>query len=152
MDENRVIGNKNQLPWHLPADLQHFKQLTLGKPIIMGRKTFDSIGKPLPQRPNIVVTRDLAFQAPGVLIAYSLPEALALAQEAEEAMIIGGAHIFEQALPIVHRMYLTIIHHKFEGDTYFPQWDPREWQVVENVFRPSDDKNAFAMTFTTLVR
>lgn len=151
MDEHRVIGYQNQLPWHLPADLQHFKQLTLGKPILMGRNTFESIGKPLPQRPNIVLTRDVQFQAEGVLIAHSLQEACALANDAAELMVIGGAHVFQQTLPLAHRMYLTKIHHRFVGDTYFPQWDAKAWQEIESTFRPADEKNAYDMTFITLV-
>ncbi|MGN7477403.1 type 3 dihydrofolate reductase [Solibacillus silvestris] len=119
-DENRVIGYENGMPWHLPGDLQYFKEMTMGKPIIMGRKTFESIGRPLPGRRNIVITRNEHYEAAEIEVVGSLQEALALAKDAEEIMIIGGAQIFEQAMALADRLYITHIHNSFNGDTYFP--------------------------------
>lgn len=130
MDKNRVIGVNNQLPWHLKADLQHFKALTLQKPIIMGRKTFESIGKPLPKRRNIVITRQAEFHADGCEVVQSLEAALQLAKGTEEIMIIGGASLYTLALPIAQRLYLTIIDHAYAGDAYFPAWQESEWQIT----------------------
>lgn len=119
-DNNRVIGYENAMPWHLPGDLQYFKEQTMGKPMIMGRKTFESIGRPLPGRRNIVITRNRDYEAEGIEVVYSLDEALQLAQGAEEIMIIGGQQIFTESLPIADRLYITHIDHEFVGDTYFP--------------------------------
>lgn len=131
MSENYVIGKENQLPWHLPADLKHFKNITWGKPILMGRKTYESIGKPLPGRRNIIITRNPEFQAEGCEITHSLEQALSLVKDSAEVMVIGGAQLFAQALPQASRMYLTIIHHYFDGDCFFPHWDAKQWQEVE---------------------
>jgi dihydrofolate reductase len=150
--KNYVIGYKNQLPWHLPADLKHFKELTLGKPIIMGRKTFISIGKPLPQRRNIIITRDKNLIIPGCEIVHSLKEALTLTKASEEIMIIGGANIFAQALPCANRMYLTIIQHDFVGDVYFPKWNVQEWKIIECADYTADEKNPYPYSFLTLER
>ena len=122
-DKNHVIGYENKMPWHLPGDLQYFKEMTMGKPIIMGRKTFESIGRPLPGRRNIVITRNKNYSAEGIEIVGSLDEALELAGDVPEIMIIGGAQIFEQALEIADKLYVTLIHHEFKGDTYFPQYE-----------------------------
>lgn len=122
-DEQRVIGYENGMPWHLPGDLKYFKEQTMGKPIIMGRKTFESIGKPLPGRRNIVITRNESYSAEGVEIVASLDEALSLVGEVPEIMIIGGEQIFRLALPIADRLYVTVIHHSFEGDTFFPEYE-----------------------------
>jgi len=123
MGSNRVIGYENRLPWELPEDLQHFKALTLHKPIIMGRKTYDSIGKPLPKRQNIILTRDNAFQANGCDIVHSIDEAVEIAEDKSEIMIIGGAHLYEQCLPLANVLYLTLVHQDYTGDTYFPPFD-----------------------------
>jgi dihydrofolate reductase len=131
MSRNRVIGRNNALPWHAPADLRRFKQLTTGKPVIMGRKTFASIGKALPNRMNIVVTRDRDFKADGVVIAYDVGEALRLAEESAlggEAMVIGGAQIFEIVLPRTDRIHLTELDIEVEGDTFMPPLAPGEWR------------------------
>lgn len=136
--QNGVIGRDNQLPWHLPEDLKYFKATTLGKPIIMGRKTFASIGKPLPGRTNIVITRQSGWSAAGVLIAQSVEQAVTMGREvgsqqqpaAEEVMVIGGAEIYRHALPIADRVYLTRIHADVEGDAYFPELPPGEWKKV----------------------
>lgn len=128
-DENRVIGFENKMPWHLPGDLKYFKEQTMGKPVIMGRKTFESIGKPLPGRRNIVISRNLAYQHEGIEVVTSLEEALSLVHGVPEVMIIGGEQIFRMALPLADRLYITKIEHSFEGDTYFPAYDD-EWQQV----------------------
>lgn len=127
-DENRVIGYQNDLPWYLPGDLKYFKEMTMGKPMIMGRKTYDSIGRPLPGRRNIVITRNEDFTADGIEVVGSLEKALALVEGEEEVMIIGGAQIFEQSMAIADRLYITFINHSFKGDTYFPSYD--DWKKV----------------------
>jgi dihydrofolate reductase len=154
MAKNRVIGSNNQLPWHLPADLKHFKELTVGKPILMGRKTFESLGKPLPQRTNIVVTHNHDYQAEGCVIVHSLSEGLQRAKDelASEAVIIGGADIFAQSLSFAHTMYLTIIHEEFLGDSYFPEFNLDEWQEVDHHRHSKDEKNLYDYSFITYVR
>ena len=152
MDQNRLIGNNNALPWHLPADLAFFKRTTMGKPILMGRKTHQSIGKPLPGRRNIVISRDPNFQAPGCELVGGLDEALSLSASAEEAMLIGGASLYEQALPQIKRMYVTYIHHVLKGDTWFPEIDEREWQLeFDENFEP-DHNNHYPYSFKIFVR
>lgn len=153
MAENRVIGKNNQLPWRLPADLKHFKAITIGHAVLMGRKTYESIGKPLPQRTNIVLTRNPRFVAPGCLVVTSSEEAIQYAKsENKEIFIIGGAEIYQQLLPEIQRIHLTLIHHHFAGDTYFPELNPHEWQEVENISHASDQENAYAYSFLTLER
>ncbi len=120
MTENYVIGKDNKLPWHIPEDLKRFKKITLGKPVIMGRKTFESIGHPLINRTNIVLSKDKSFKADGIIIANSIADALALSPETDEVFFIGGAKVFEEAYDIVDNIYLTLIHYPFEGDTFFP--------------------------------
>ena len=127
-DKNRVIGYENKMPWHLPGDLQYFKEMTMGKPIIMGRKTFESIGRPLPGRRNIVITRNESYNADGIEIVSSLEEAIELTKDDIEIMIIGGEQIFRLALPIAQRLYITEIDKGFKGDTYFPEY--KGWQLV----------------------
>ncbi|MBA3536414.1 MAG: dihydrofolate reductase [Tatlockia sp.] len=146
IDEQNGLGKANQLLCHLPADLQHFKSLTMGKPIIMGRNTFESIGKPLPGRTNIVLTRK-QLTISGVEVAESLPKALAVAGNVQEVMIIGGASIYEQALPFASRIYLTLIHQQFDADVFFPKLDDSVWQCTEQVFRQHDEKNSYDLTF-----
>lgn len=152
MSENHVIGYKNKLPWHLPADMHRFKTLTLGKPIIMGRTTYESIGRPLPERCNIVITRDTSFQAPGCVVANSIEGALAAADYSEEVVVIGGAKLYAYLLPRIQRIYMTIIHHDFNGDTYFPELNMQEWRESERELYEPDDKNAYSYTFITLDR
>ena len=135
---NGVIGRNNQLPWHLPEDLQYFKARTLGKPIIMGRKTYESIGRPLPGRPNIVVTRNSQWQAPGVHAVGGLKEALELAATLvagadAEVMVIGGAELYKLALPMADRIYLTRLGVEVEGDAFFPELSPAQWQLVSDL-------------------
>lgn len=152
MAHNRVIGKEGALPWHLPADLQHFKSLTLGKPVIMGRKTFASIGKPLQGRQNIVLTRDPQFQAQGVTVAHSWRDALIACGSVEEVMVIGGAELYAQVLPEADWLFLTLVDQEIAGDTYFPAWSTTEWQEVQRIERPADAENPYAMTFLTLIR
>ncbi len=146
VDENWGLGKNNQLLCHLPADLRHFKDITLGKPIIMGRKTYDSIGKALPGRLNIVLSKSI-IDINGVTIFDSLPKALFFTKDEPELMIIGGAKIFEEALPIANQIYLTVIHAKFSADVYFPELDRKIWQCIEEINRPHDEKNIFDLTF-----
>lgn len=127
--ENGVIGDKNALLWHISEDLKYFKSVTSGHPVIMGRKTYESLGRPLPNRTNVVVTRQ-AVEIPGCTVAHSLEEAVALFAADEEVFIIGGAQVYAQALPLADRFYLTRVFHAYEGDTRFPEWDEREWRLV----------------------
>lgn len=152
MSENRVIGRENQLPWHLPADLQHFKAITMGKPIVMGRKTYESIGRPLPGRQNIVITRSRYFVAPGCSVFTSIDAAFASLAAQEEVIIIGGAQLFQQLLPQIQRIYLTVIHRDFSGDVFFPEIDRSEWQEVTREEYCADEKNPFAYSFIVVER
>jgi len=149
---NRVIGIKNALPWNLPADMEHFRQKTWGKPVIMGQKTFESIGKPLAGRTNIIITLDKNYKAPECIIVHSIEECLEAAKEFEEVMIIGGASIYKQFLPLANRMYLTLVYGDFDGDFYFPEWDSNEWQEVERIEREADKNNQYRLSFVTLER
>ena len=146
MTEDRVIGKNNQLPWHLPADLRYFKNVTMGKPIIMGRKTYESIGKPLPGRTNIVLSR-ASLKIDNVLHANSLESAKILVPEASELMIIGGAQIFAQTIQQANRLYLTKIHQHFNADVFFPAIDWDEWKLTSKEDFYSDEKRAFDYTF-----
>lgn len=153
MSENRVIGREGRLPWHLPADLKWFKQKTMGHHIIMGRKTWESPGHPLPGRTSIVITRQTDYLAPDAIVVDSLEAALARVAGADpEPFIIGGGEIFEQALPRVHRMYLTIVHGHIEGDAWFPPVDESQWAVLDEATHPADHRHAYAMSFRTLER
>ena len=152
MDRNRLIGRNNQLPWHLPADLAHFKQVTMGKPIIMGRKTYDSIGRPLPGRTNIVLTRSADFRAKGVLTAHTLEQALDYVSEEGEVMIIGGSTIYELALPRADRLYLTYVEITCEGDAWFPEFDIERWRVVASEQHRADEKNSSDYRFVNYER
>lgn len=152
MAANRVIGRDNQLPWHLPADLKHFKQTTMGKPILMGRKTWESIGRPLPGRTNIVITRDENYDAPGCVVVHSIEAAMQAVEEQDEVMIIGGAEFYRQVLPRTDRIYLTRINEDFEGDTLFPELISSEWQEAGRVDCDADDNNPHSYSFITLDR
>ncbi len=152
MDRNRLIGNRNQLPWHLPADLAHFKRVTMGKPVIMGRKTFESIGRPLPGRTNIVLTGSADFHADGVLVASSLEQALEYAAGANEAMVIGGGMIYRLVLPSADRLYLTLVDNAYDGDAWFPDFDPAEWRIIASEEHAADDKNPSDYRFVTYER
>jgi dihydrofolate reductase len=152
MAQTGVIGRDNSLPWRLPEDLKRFRSFTLGKPILMGRKTFDSIGRPLPGRVNLVLTRDRAWLAPGVVAVHSVDEALAQAGSSKELVAIGGAEIYRLVLPFARRIYLTHVHADVEGDIFFPDFDPTQWADVEYSMHPADDDHAYPITFMTLER
>lgn len=151
VDENRGIGNQNGLPWKLPADLKHFKEVTMGHPIIMGRKTFESIGRALPGRRNIIVTRNADFSASGCEIVHALDEALKLVGS-EDAFVIGGAEIFRQAFPVVQRMYMTEIRRAFSCDVFFPEFNMNEWREVERKQGVKDEKNPYEYYFVVYER
>lgn len=141
------IGRDNALPWHLPDDLRRFKRVTLGKPVVMGRKTYESIGKPLPGRQNIVVTRDANYRREGVTVVHDPVEALQVSGEAPEIMVIGGAELFRSCLPRAGRVHLTRVHGDIPGDVHWPALDGREWRLVGSEAHPADDRHAYAMTF-----
>ena len=149
--ENYAIGKNNQLLWHMPADLKHFKQITTGHTVIMGRKTFDSVGKPLPNRRNIIVTRqDIRIE--GCEVVKSIDEALELCGGEEEVFIVGGAEIYKLAMSKTDRIYLTIIHHSFDADTLFPEIDYMEWKETAREDHQPDEKNKLPYSFITLER
>jgi len=150
--DNRVIGRDNDLIWHLPADLQFFKTTTKGHHIIMGRKTFESLNKPLPYRTNIIVTRQSDYRVEGVLVVRSLDEAIQAVSNDEEPFIVGGAEIYRQGMEIADRIYITRVHGEFEGDTFFPEINEETWKVVKKEFRPKDERNPYDMTFYTYER
>ena len=152
MAHNRVIGCNHRLPWHLPTDLQFFKRITLGKPILMGRQTFESIGRPLPGRTNIVITARPDYLAEGCSVVHSLAEALAATQFAEEVMVIGGASLYVQTLALAERIYLTLVDTDVLGDTWFPELAPSEWQEVWREAHPADGRHAYPYTFIQLER
>ena len=151
MDEGSLIGRQNQLPWRLPDDLKHFRRLTLGKTVLMGRKTFQSMGKALDGRTNWVVTRDPAFSAEGCRVFSDLESAVAAHREGE-LMVIGGAEIFRETLPLAHRIYLTRVHARLEGDVRFPELALKNWRVTERAEHAADARHAHAFTFETLER
>ena len=152
-DENNVIGKDNQLIWHLPADLKHFKQITMGHPIIMGRKTYESIGKPLPGRTTIIITRQDGYEAEGCIVVNAIQEAIEKAKQLDEqAYLIGGAEIYKQALELTDTIYLTRIHHRFEGDTFFPEIKEDEWKSVSEEQHEPDEKNKYSYSFIKLER
>jgi dihydrofolate reductase len=145
--DSGVIGHDNALPWHLPDDLKRFKRLTLGKPVVMGRKTFESIGKPLPGRQNIVVTRDANYRREGITVALGVDAALEATAGQAEIMVIGGAELFRLFLPLASRVHLTRVHGDIAGDVKWPPLDVREWKVVESERHDSDERHIYAMTF-----
>ena len=158
MAQNRVIGRNNKLPWYLPNDLKYFKQVTMGLPIVMGRKTYESIGKPLPGRTNIVVTRNESWSMDGVKVVHSLEQAFELAASIaeidgrDEVMIIGGDQIYQSALTLVDRIYLTEVHAEVEGDAYFPEFDRDQWSVVGCEDFVAEDPNPYDYSFVVLDR
>lgn len=149
--DNDVIGRGNALPWHLPADLAHFKRLTLGKPVLMGRRTFEAIGRPLPGRRNLVLSRG-GFQAEGVETVGSLDEAIARVGDVPELAVIGGGALYELALPRLDTIHLTRVHVTLEGDTLLPPLPASQWREVSREWRPADERNPLAMSFITLER
>jgi dihydrofolate reductase len=149
--ENNAIGKNNQLLWYLPADLKHFKNITTGHTVIMGRKTYDSVGKPLPNRRNIIITRqDIAID--GCEVVKSIEDALALVAHEEEVFIVGGAEIYRQSMHLTNRIYLTIVHQKFDADSFFPEINYNEWQETEREDHQPDEKNKLPYSFITLER
>lgn len=149
---NRVIGKDNRLLWHLPADLRRFKQLTLHKPIVMGRKTWESLPGLLPQRTHIVISRNPDYRAPGCTLTPSPEAAIRAAGAVPEIMVVGGAAIYRHMLPLANRMYLTLVHQSVAGDARFPQWDPAQWRETGREDFPADDKNPYSFSFVTLER
>ncbi|SFC76123.1 dihydrofolate reductase [Bacillus sp. OV322] len=148
MDENRVIGKDNKLPWHLPADLQYFKKMTTGHSVIMGRKTFDSIGRLLPGRKNIILTKNKSFEAEGAEVYHNILELKKMAErENDEVFVIGGAEIFKEMLPISDRLYITHIHHVFEGDVFFPEVAEEQWSRISLTPGEQDEKNKYPFDF-----
>lgn len=154
MAENRTIGRNNKLPWHLPNDLKYFKQLTTGKAVIMGRKTYESIGKPLPNRTNIVITRDESYTAEGVNVVNSLDQAIELAEAnnmvngSDEVIVMGGAEIYKLCLPRADRLYITFVHAEVEGDAHFPEFDLSQYNEIGRENFSSDESNPYDYSFT----
>jgi dihydrofolate reductase len=159
MSENRAIGLRGSLPWHLPGDLAHFKKTTMGRPVIMGRKTYASLKGPLPKRPNIVITRNRSYMAMGAAVAHDLDDAIVRAKalaggpaDDGEIFILGGAEVYRQALPIADRLYITHVHADVEGDTFFPEYDESQWRVIEEERHKADERNAYVFTIRTYER
>ena len=152
MDNKGVIGVAGGLPWHLSADLQYFKKVTMGKPLIMGRKTHESIGRPLPGRHNIVLSRDINFDAQGCTVVSSLDAGLRIVADAEEIMIMGGASLYAQTLAIAKRIYITEVHTDVAGDIYFPAFDHTQWSEIQREKYYADKKNDFDFSFVVLTR
>ena len=156
MAKNRVIGRDNKLPWHLPADLKHFKFLTMGKTIVMGRKTYESIGKPLPGRVNIIITRQAGYEVPGATVVSSIDDALLMCEKIRsingENFIIGGEELYRQTLKICQRIYITEIQRDFEGDVYFPEVDPNEWEETQRDKHISENDTNLEYHFVVLDR
>ncbi|HHF2905141.1 TPA: type 3 dihydrofolate reductase [Vibrio diabolicus] len=149
MADNRIIGKDNQMPWHLPADFAWFKRCTMGKPVVMGRKTYESIGRPLPGRLNIVISRDETLKIEGVTTVTSIEQALDVAGDAEEVMIIGGGAIYAACLPMANKLYVTHIEAAIDGDTQFPDWGDQFKEIYSETYQ-ADEKNAYNMRFTVL--
>ncbi|MEY3050830.1 MAG: hypothetical protein RLY31_615 [Bacteroidota bacterium] len=151
---NRVIGFENRIPWYLSADLKYFKRITTGHHIIMGRKSYESIGRPLPHRTNIIISRDPFFVVSGCIVVHSLAEALSVAEHngETEAMVIGGGDIYRQVFPLLDRLYLTEVDAEVPGDVFFPAWAEEEWEEVFRESHPADEKNEYNFQFRTLVR
>ena len=153
-DENRVIGKNNELIWHLPADLKRFKELTTGNVIIMGRKTYESIGRPLPNRINIVITRNTDYKQEGIFVVHSLEEAILKGKSLHrgDIYIVGGAEIYQQALEYVEEIDLTLIHDIFEGDAFFPALEEESWKLTSKIRGVTDEKNPFQYSFLTYTK
>lgn len=153
MDKNRLIGNGPDIPWQLPADRRYFRDMTIGKPVVMGRKTFETLKRPLGKRRNIILTRNTAYEAPaGCIVTHSVEDVLNLCKDSEELMICGGAPIYEAFLPHADRLYLTQVHATFEGDVYFPKFDMEAWREVKRIDGEPDEKNPHPYSFLFLER
>lgn len=147
--QNGIIGNDNQLIWHISEDLKRFKAITSGHPVVMGRKTFESLGRPLPNRTNVVITRNRDYIAEGCKMAGSLEEAVSMFPAEEEVFVIGGGEIYRQAMPIADRFYLTVVHADYEGDTHFPEWDKTQWRLISEERHDRGEKFPSPFTFET---
>ena len=147
MDRQRVIGYAQRLPWHLPADLRFFKQITMHKPLLMGRRTWESIGRPLPGRRMVVLTAQADYNAPGCEVVHSLPQALTLLQDTAEVLVIGGGTLYAQTLPIAQRLYLTLVDAQVAGDTWFPAWNAADWTLVWEEAHPADAQHGWPYRF-----
>lgn len=157
MARNRVIGRANALPWRLPADMQHFRRLTLQHPVLMGRRTFESLRRPLADRTNIIISRDPTYSAPGCLVAHTIDEAVTTATshlpaDDPQLFVIGGENLYSQMLPRANRLYVTLVEADVDGDARFPEFDWSEWREIERQRHPADEKNPYACTFVTLER
>ena len=152
VSENNVIGRDNGLPWRLSADLKRLKALTMGHHLIMGRKTWESLGRPLPGRTNVVITSLKNFVAEGAVVVHSLSAAIKVAENDSEIFIFGGGRVFQEALPAVEKIYLTVVHKTIDGDTFFPELNKDEWKEIERSSHKADEKNEFDYSFITLVR
>jgi dihydrofolate reductase len=153
MADDRVIGRAGGLPWHLPADLAHFKKITMGHAIVMGRKTYESIGRPLPGRQTVVLTRQHDFAAaPTVIVAADLDQALQRVADDDEIFVVGGAEVYRQALPRAERIYVTRVHARVDGDVHFPDFDVRQWQLVDETHCEVDDRNPLPYSFQVFQR
>lgn len=150
MSSNAVIGRNGGLPWHLSADLKHFKSITMGRPIVMGRITHESIGRPLPGRENIILTRDDNYKAEGCTIINDLNDITSRFSEVEEIMIVGGSQLYAEILPLAKKLFITEVHAELEGDTYFPEFDRRQWREIERQAFKADEKNDFDYSFVVL--
>lgn len=152
MDKNRVIGVDNRLPWRLPAELAYFKKVTMGHAVLMGRKTHESIGRPLPGRVNVVMTRDRSYEADGCVVVHSTEEALERLPADDESFVIGGADMLHLFMPLASKMYITMIDHAFEGDTFFPEIDERIWRVTSRAPGVTDENNPFKYEYLVYER
>ena len=152
LSDNRVIGRDNRLPWRMPADLAHFKRLTMGRPIVMGRRTWESLPGLLPHRTHVVVTRDRDYRAEGALVVHSVAEAMATAGDADQLFVVGGANLYAQTLPLATRMYLTYVHEVIDGDTRFPTFEEDEWVEVSRARHAADERNPHDYSFVELAR
>ncbi len=150
--ENNALGKNNELVWHLPNDFKRFKSLTTGHHIIMGRKTFESFPKPLPNRTHIVITRQKDYKPEGCIVVNSLEKAIAICPKEEDSFIIGGGEIYNLAIPFSDKIELTRVHHNFEADAFFPEINPDEWEMTQAEFQPKDEKHLFDYTYQTYVR
>lgn len=150
--ENNALGKDNQLLWHLPDDFKRFKSLTTGHYIIMGRKTFESFPKPLPNRTHVIISRQPDYHPEGCIVVDSLEKAIAACPKTEEVFVIGGGQIYHQAISIVDKIDITRVHHTFEADTFFPEINPNEWELTAEEFHPKDDKHQYDFTFQTFIR
>lgn len=147
MDEQGLIGKDNDLPWKISADLQYFRRTTMGKPIIMGRNTHESIGRPLPGRQNIVISSQQNYRAEGCDVVHSIDAALALCSDVEQVMVMGGASLYQQILPLADTLYLTRVHASLDGDTWFPEWSEQDWQLISSEDHQADENNEFDYSF-----